>query len=209
MNGASLGAVTAGSSDIPGEAVVGKSAVAPEVSSPFVIDTRAGAASSAILPSSPAVTRDESRFSSFELDLTSFISFPFVLSPATKAAVLECDANLQMRRGMDQEIQQAIMAGQRYVTPYFVLRVSRERIVLDTLSQIMLYEESDFKKPLKVVFDDEDGVDAGGVRKEYYQVQQQYVRMSVRNLYAHTRTCIYARILSLYVYCTACALIEL
>ena len=29
-------------------------------------------------------------------------------------------------------------------------------------------EESDLKKELKVVFDDEDGIDAGGVRKEYY-----------------------------------------
>lgn len=32
------------------------------------------------------------------------------------------------------------------------------------------YQTSDYKKPLKVVFDDEDGIDAGGVRKEFYQL---------------------------------------
>jgi hypothetical protein len=29
--------------------------------------------------------------------------------------------------------------------------------VLDTLSQILLYSDNEFKKPLKVVFDDEEG----------------------------------------------------
>ena len=38
----------------------------------------------------------------------------------------------------------------RSVSPYFVLRVSRERIVADTLTQLMLVEELDLKKPLKV-----------------------------------------------------------
>jgi hypothetical protein len=38
------------------------------------------------------------------------------------------------------------------------------------LRQVMLFEDTEFKKPLKVIFDDEDGVDAGGVRKEFYQV---------------------------------------
>lgn len=100
----------------------------------------------------------------------SFISYPFVLTPARKAWVLEIDAAIQMRRGMNQEIQLAMLTGQQYVVPYFVLRVSRERIVQDTLSQVMLFEDTEFKKPLKIIFDDEEGVDAGGVRKEFYQV---------------------------------------
>jgi hypothetical protein len=51
---------------------------------------------------------------------------------------------------MQHEMQMAMMQGQQSITPYFVLRVSRERIVLDTLSQILLYEDTEFKKPLKV-----------------------------------------------------------
>jgi hypothetical protein len=53
--------------------------------------------------------------------------------------------------------------------------VSRDRIVEDTLVQVSLFEDSEFKKPLKIVFDDEEGVDAGGVRKEFYQVRQQLI----------------------------------
>jgi hypothetical protein len=58
---------------------------------------------------------------------------------------------------MQREMHQAMMMGQHSISPYFVLRVSRERIVLDTLSQILLYSDNEFKKPLKVVFDDEEG----------------------------------------------------
>ena len=43
-------------------------------------------------------TGDDS-FSSLNLQYLSFMSFPFVLSSSSKAAVLECDAALQMRRG--------------------------------------------------------------------------------------------------------------
>lgn len=103
-------------------------------------------------------------------DKKSFISHPYVLTPATKALVLEFDAALQMRKVMDVEVQTAIATGQQYVVPYFVLRVRREHIVMDTISQVMLFEDTEFKKPLKIIFDDEDGVDAGGVRKEFYQV---------------------------------------
>ena len=44
---------------------------------------------------------DDDSFSSLNLQYLSFMSFPFVLSSSSKAAVLECDAALQMRRGRD------------------------------------------------------------------------------------------------------------
>lgn len=47
---------------------------------------------------------------------------------------------------MQREMHQAMLTGQQSITPYFVLRVSRERIVLDTLSQILLYSDNEFKK---------------------------------------------------------------
>jgi hypothetical protein len=40
----------------------------------------------------------------------------------------------------------------------------------DTLNHFVAHTDSDFKKPLKVVFDNEEGIDEGGVRKEYYQI---------------------------------------
>ena len=69
-------------------------------------------------------------------DCKSLISFPFILSPAIKASILELEANSQMRREMEHEVQLAMFTGQRYVMPYFVLRVSRQNLVLDTLTQV-------------------------------------------------------------------------
>jgi ubiquitin-protein ligase E3 A len=49
--------------------------------------------------------------------------------------------------------------------------VRRSHLVEDTITQMTFqHEGDDFKKPLKVIFDGEDGVDAGGVRKEFYQI---------------------------------------
>lgn len=105
-----------------------------------------------------------------ECDHKSFISYPFVLSPLTKASVLELDAQVQMRHGQDLERRTAIITGQHIYVPFFILNVSRGEVVRDTLTQVELFEDTEFKKPLKVIFDGEDGVDAGGVRKEFYQI---------------------------------------
>jgi len=63
--------------------------------------------------------------------------------------------------------------------PYLVLNVRRNNIIQDTLSQVMCFSDGDFKKPLKVVFDGEEGVDAGGLRKEFYQVCLSWVVLFV------------------------------
>ena len=48
---------------------------------------------------STADETDEAYLPSLNYSFVSFISFPFVLSSSSKAAVLECDATQQMRRG--------------------------------------------------------------------------------------------------------------
>jgi hypothetical protein len=48
---------------------------------------------------STADETDDGYLSSLNYSFVSFISFPFVLSSSSKAAVLECDATQQMRRG--------------------------------------------------------------------------------------------------------------
>ena len=50
-----------------------------------------------------------------------------------------------------------------------MLEVSRENIIDDTLNQLV-YNEQDLKKPLKVQFIGEEGVDEGGVQKEFFQL---------------------------------------
>lgn len=58
----------------------------------------------------------------------------------------------------------------RHEQPYLVLEVRREEVLMDTLQQVSALPAQAFKKPLKVKFKGEDGVDEGGVRKEFFQV---------------------------------------
>lgn len=52
---------------------------------------------------------------------------------------------------------------------YAILEVNRHNLIEDTLVKI-LSGEINFKKPLRVVFEGEEGIDAGGVKKEYFQL---------------------------------------
>lgn len=56
--------------------------------------------------------------------------------------------------------------------PYLVLEVNRDNIVQDTMRQVSALRQNDLRKPLKVKFRGEDGVDEGGVQKEFFQVRQ-------------------------------------
>lgn len=115
--------------------------------------------------------REEQRHSNkSDVPKQSLMAYPFVLSPAIKATVLELDAELQMRLEVEEEFATALSSGARFVIPFLILRVRRDYIIPDTLSHMLGFADKDYKKPLKVVFDGEEGVDAGGVRKEFFQV---------------------------------------
>merc|ERR1719421_2436849 len=57
-----------------------------------------------------------------------------------------------------------------FVNPFLVLKVRRSAVIEDALQQLAIYRPLDFKKPLKVIFDQEEGVDEGGVQKEFFQL---------------------------------------
>ena len=100
----------------------------------------------------------------------SFISYPFVLEPAVKAKLLQMDARHQMRQGMQAALVQAMFRGESQLMPYLILRVRRSNIVEDTMRILVQQPDADLKKPLKVVFEGEEGIDEGGPAKEFYQV---------------------------------------
>jgi hypothetical protein len=107
-----------------------------------------------------------------EHDWSSFVSYAFVLSPRTKKEVLRLEARIQQKQEEEQEIRQAQMMGETRIPTarfYFILSVRREHLIADTLP-ISFRDEKEFRKELKVLFDGEDGIDAGGVRKEYYML---------------------------------------
>lgn len=98
----------------------------------------------------------------------SFASHPFVLDPGAKSRLLQIDAAYSMHR----EFQSAYIASffSQRTSPYLVLRVHRTNLIQDTLQQLSRYQPEEYKKPLKVQFIGEQGIDEGGVRKEFFQL---------------------------------------
>lgn len=97
----------------------------------------------------------------------SFCEYPFVLDPAAKARVLRLESTERMSDEFEDAVLRSIFVGA--TSPYLVLRVRRERLVEDTLREVQR-RRADLRKPLKVEFVGEQGVDEGGVAKEFFQV---------------------------------------
>ena len=96
----------------------------------------------------------------------SFCQYPFLLSMGAKMNIMEYDA----RRQMEVKAKEAFFTTvfqKRTVPPHLILKVRRDCIIEDSLTQISC-NEMDVKKGLRIEFIGEDGVDAGGLRKEWF-----------------------------------------
>jgi len=103
----------------------------------------------------------------------SFCDFPFVLDAASKSKVLQIDSDLEQRaRAQDAVLSRSMMMMDSAPSPYLVLKVRRENIVEDAMQQLVQLSTSaeTLKKPLKVKFVGEEGIDEGGVQKEFFQI---------------------------------------
>ncbi|KAK2560307.1 putative E3 ubiquitin-protein ligase HERC4 [Acropora cervicornis] len=103
----------------------------------------------------------------------SFCRYPFVFDAEAKTTLLQTDAVMQMQSAVEEVNRRNLRSMNSPmpidpVNPILMIVVKRESIVEHTLTQIMKCGPYDLKKPLKVVFLGEEGVDAGGVRKEFF-----------------------------------------
>eukprot|EP00092_Neocalanus_flemingeri_P033596 GFUD01036523.1.p1 GENE.GFUD01036523.1~~GFUD01036523.1.p1 ORF type:complete len:884 (-),score=250.21 GFUD01036523.1:199-2850(-) len=103
----------------------------------------------------------------------SFMSHPFILNPATKAQALYYDNRIRMYSERRMNLFQSMMAGAFQSNPYLKLQVRRDHIVEDALVElevVVLENPQDLKKQLMVEFDAEQGIDEGGLSKEFFQL---------------------------------------
>ncbi|KAG3030506.1 Ubiquitin-protein ligase [Phytophthora cactorum] len=108
-----------------------------------------------------------------QLSEMSFCDFPFVLDAASKSKVLQIDSDLEQRaRAQDAVLSRSMLMIESAPSPYLVLKVRRENIVEDAMQQLVHLSTSaeTLKKPLKVKFVGEEGIDEGGVQKEFFQI---------------------------------------
>lgn len=107
---------------------------------------------------------DESKFS--------FMLYSFILTPATKATALYYDNRIRMFSERRISMFHTDIAGQP-PDPFLKLKVRRDQIIDDALvglEMVACGNPKDLKKQLVVEFVGEQGVDEGGLSKEFFQL---------------------------------------
>lgn len=95
-----------------------------------------------------------------------FCKFPFLIALGNKISILEYEA----KRIMERKAEEAFIKSLDKRIPidvYFRVKVRRSHIVQDSL-QCINNNQHNLKKSLKVQFLGEAGIDAGGLRKEWF-----------------------------------------
>ncbi|OMH86374.1 putative E3 ubiquitin-protein ligase mug30 [Zancudomyces culisetae] len=120
----------------------------------------------------------------------SICQYPFLISLSSKVKILNDDTARQMKLHVKDALIDAIFMNPRPVTNFYeadspsnssdhlyghaktlrlMLNVRRSCLADDSLRQLSTLE-ADLKKPLKINFVGEDGVDAGGLTKEWFML---------------------------------------
>jgi E3 ubiquitin-protein ligase HECTD2 len=97
--------------------------------------------------------------------------YPFLLTLGTKIKILEFDAKRKMADKARQEFFNSMFRQGTSAEKFFHLSVRRKCIIEDSLqrvSEAISSSQEEAKKALKVRFEGEEGVDAGGLRKEWF-----------------------------------------
>lgn len=100
----------------------------------------------------------------------SFCQYPFFLSIWAKIHVMEHDARRQMEVKAREAFFNSILS-RKAISQYLVLKVRRDCLVEDSLrgvSEVVGSSQQEIKKGLRIEFTGEEGVDAGGLRKEWF-----------------------------------------
>lgn len=104
----------------------------------------------------------------------SFMAHPFILNPATKAQALYYDNRIRMYSERRLNLFHTMVSGGTLQSnPYLKLQVRRDHIVEDALVElevVVMENPQDLKKQLVVEFEAEQGIDEGGVSKEFFQL---------------------------------------
>lgn len=101
-------------------------------------------------------------------------NYPWILDTQSKSDILFLDSREKMKSEIDKELMRNLF--QNIYNPnlnaefaYLFLDIDRNQMIQDTLNALVR-EDINFRKPLKVKFVGEPGIDEGGVKKEFFQL---------------------------------------
>lgn len=101
-----------------------------------------------------------------------FLVYSFVLTPATKSLALFFDSRIKMYSERRTSMLNMHYLGQS-TNPYLKIKIRRDFLIDDALAELELVAMSnpkDLKKQIYIEFDGEQGIDEGGVSKEFFQL---------------------------------------
>eukprot|EP00397_Hematodinium_sp_SG-2012_P000918 GEMP01000919.1.p1 GENE.GEMP01000919.1~~GEMP01000919.1.p1 ORF type:complete len:1187 (+),score=222.50 GEMP01000919.1:256-3816(+) len=115
------------------------------------------------------------------LESQSFMSHPHLVSVAFKQKVLQAENLVQHTRSIHANISASLsqiafatFAGQQIqINPgdiYFVVDIRRDHILEDAVTSFARAAPDQMRRPLKIRFRDEEGVDEGGVQREFFKL---------------------------------------
>lgn len=102
----------------------------------------------------------------------SFLANPFCLVLSKKNLGLYYDNKIKMMRERRHNIMMSLLEGSMPM-PYFKIRLQRSNLLVDALSLIELQDQENsaiLRKQLFIEFENEQGIDQGGVSKEFFQL---------------------------------------
>lgn len=99
----------------------------------------------------------------------SFCNYPFILNADKKSKLLHLEATNQQAQLFQQAFLRRIFLQQQEF-PFLMFDVDRQHLIRDTIIQLSNYPPEDYKKQLRVHFSGEEGIDEGGVKKEFFQL---------------------------------------
>jgi hypothetical protein len=105
-------------------------------------------------------------------NIFSFLGNPFFLVLSKKNLGLYYDNKIKMMRERRNNIMMSLLEGSM-PNPYFKMRLTRSKLLVDALSLIELQEQENsqiLRKQLFIEFENEQGIDQGGVSKEFFQL---------------------------------------
>lgn len=110
--------------------------------------------------------KEEFRF--FKAECKSILQYNFVLPLEIKAEFLKYENGDMMKNSLQDAFFRSLFEGP--TSPYLFLTVGRSSIYKDTFEILKNIDALELKKQLKITFTNEEGVDSGGIRKEFFQL---------------------------------------
>ncbi|ODV96705.1 hypothetical protein PACTADRAFT_48527 [Pachysolen tannophilus NRRL Y-2460] len=129
-------------------------------------------------PLSPTSTRMKPTFT--------FCQYPCLISLGAKISVLEYEAKRQMERKAEEAFISSI-SRKVPIDVNFKIRVRREHISNDSLRCIQQHP-NDLRKSLRVEFINEPGIDAGGLKKEWFLLLSKELFNPDKGLFTYNET---------------------